>query len=638
MRYLLLTECLQNDFVGPLAPGAPIGSSLHIGRAESRRLLGDPEGAWQTEGPLARFLAGWQATAGPNHAAVHIRDWHDPADAATQAHLDHFGRHCVRGTEGADFVEPLQNLLARPGNHVVESAILSDFVGTNLEATLRPLVSAGPVRAGLIGVWTDVKVHYLAYDLMTRLGLSELAVCGALTASRSRLQHRQALEHMASTLGVTVFDSIPEFAAWLGLGGAPAAALRGRSRPDVLVPDGVALDDEERRLVEYLFRDCREVRLEPLSGGFSGSRVFRSASLDRQGLSQVAYVVKTDTHARIAQERVSVESVETLLGAASPRLSDYVDLETRGAIKYQFASMHGGPVRTLQKSWRELRTPEEVRALFGNVVSRVLSRLYQRPQLEPVQIFRHYGFSPAYAASTLARVDRLAERVSGDKLWVAGLADALPHPHGFYAGLADRLAEEPLETACCWVHGDLNLANLLLDGGGNVWMIDYFWTRVAHALMDIAKLENDIKFILLPVHDDEALRRAAEWDELLVGQADLGGALPELPASLAGNAELGNAHAAVSALRELGARLLAEAGVAAPRSAREYHVAQLRYAAHTLSFDECDERQKRLALVSLCSLARSVGRTGKNEGRKQRESPRLPTALPQKGVVLRPRK
>lgn len=607
MRHLLLTECLQNDFVGPLAPGTPIGSSLHIGRAESRRLLGDPETTWQTEGPLARFLQRWQGSAGPDHAAVHVRDWHDATDPATQAHLEHFGRHCVRGTEGASFIEPLQSLLAKPGHHVVDSAILSDFVGTTLEATLHPLVADRPVRVGLIGVWTDVKVHYLAYDLMTRLGLSELAVCGALTASRSRLQHRQALEHMASTLGVAVLDSIPEFAAWLGLeAGPPAASVHGRACADVVVPDGLTLDDEERRLVEYLFRDCREVRLEGLSGGFSGSRVFRSASLDRQGLSQVSYVVKTDTHARIAQERVAVESVETLLGAASPRLADYVDLETRGAIKYHFASMHGGPVRTLQKAWRELRTPDEVRALFGNVVSRVLSRLYQRPQLEPLQLFQHYGFSSRYAGHTLERVEHLAERVSGDELWVAGLPGALPHPRRFYAGLAERLAEEPLETACCWVHGDLNLANLLLDGGGNVWMIDYFWTRVAHALMDAAKLENDIKFILLPLADDESLRRAAEWDEMLVGHGDLMSALPELEASSAGDTGLGKAHAAVSVLRGLGARLLGEAGVTAPRSAREYHVAQLRYAAHTLSFDECDDRQKRLALASICRLAEAL--------------------------------
>ena len=44
------------------------------------------------------------------------------------------------------------------------------------------------------------------------------------------------------------------------------------------------------------------------------------------------------------------------------------------------------------------------------------------------------------------------------------------------------------------------------------------------------------------------------------------------------------------------AELLREAGLAGPVSAREYRIAQLRYSAHTLTFEECDARQKRFAL------------------------------------------
>jgi hypothetical protein len=60
VRYLLFTECLQSDFVAPMNAGAPLPNELHIGRAESRRLLGDPAGAWAEEGPLARFLSAFR--------------------------------------------------------------------------------------------------------------------------------------------------------------------------------------------------------------------------------------------------------------------------------------------------------------------------------------------------------------------------------------------------------------------------------------------------------------------------------------------------------------------------------------------------------------------------------------------------
>jgi nicotinamidase-related amidase/aminoglycoside phosphotransferase (APT) family kinase protein len=599
---LLLSECLQHDFVGPLPAGAPLPNALHVGRAESRRLLGDPEGPWQAEGPLARFAAAWARDAGPQHHSIHVRDWHDPQDPATRAHLQHFGDHCLRGTPGAAFVAPLQPLAA--AGHVVDSAILSDFAGTELEATLRRLAGGAPARAGIVGVWTDFKVQYLAYELVARLGWDDVAVCSALTASRSRIHHRQALEHMAASLGVAVIDSLAEFEAWLGLGRAPTVSLRGRSVPDLVLPEGVALDDEERRLAHYLFRDCRKVALKPLSGGFSGSRVFAALPEDRAGRREVPFVLKVDSHARIAQERVAVESVENLLGAASPRLADYVDLETRGAIKYHFASMHAGEVRTLQRAFRAAPDPETVRALFENVVERVLVRLSQSPQLDRLALFGYYGYRPEYAAATLRRVAELAAEESGDRLRVEGLDAWLPHPRRFYERVAPLLAEEePCETACAWIHGDLNLANVLLDPAGNVWLIDYFWTRIGHALQDVAKLENDLKYILTPLPDATALRRAADWDALLLAQHDLLAPLPALPAALAADPGIAKSHAAIEVLRGFGARLLREAGLGPGVPAREYRIAQLRYSAHSLGFDECDAIQKRLALHATCRLA-----------------------------------
>jgi hypothetical protein len=83
MKHLLFTECLQNDFVAPIGPGASLPNALHVGRSESRRLLGAPDTDWETDGPMARFLKGWSTDRGPGHHAFHLRDWHDPADPQT---------------------------------------------------------------------------------------------------------------------------------------------------------------------------------------------------------------------------------------------------------------------------------------------------------------------------------------------------------------------------------------------------------------------------------------------------------------------------------------------------------------------------------------------------------------------------
>src|SRR5262245_25861398 len=589
--------------------GAPLPNELHIGRAESRRLLGDPDTDWAEEGPLARFLLAFRAGAGREHSSVHIRDWHDPDDSATRAHLEHFGSHCVRGTQGAAFVTPLAPLASGSGI-VVDSAVLSDFVGTALEQTLRPL-AAGDVRAGIIGVWTDFKVQYLAYELQTRFGLHEIAVCGALTASRSRLAHRQALEHMATNLGVTVIDSIPEFLGWLGIAARAAmpVAASGRSRPLLQLPDGVSLDDEERRLVEYLYRGCRSVALRPLGGGFSGSRVFGSQPVDAMGRREIPFVTKIDRHDRIARERVAVEGVENLLGANAPRLADYVDLETRGAIKYHFASMQAGEVRTLQRRFGEAEDGPAARALFERVIERVLRRLYQTPLLDRLDLYDYYGYQPRYSEATLARVSALAETSDGS-VRIRGLEEPLPHPRAFYSRLQGERPGREEEVPVATVHGDLNLANLLLDDASNTWLIDYYTTRHGHVLDDVAKLENDLKFILLPIPDDAALVRGAALERHLAGQQDLLTPPGAPPAGLLEDRAAAKVHAAVQRLREFAAELLREAGLVGPVSPRQYWIAQLRYSAHTLSFVESDERQKRLALASTCRLSHQLLEAG----------------------------
>jgi hypothetical protein len=606
MHYLLFTECLQNDFVAPIGPGERLPNTLHIGRSESRRLLGNPETPWQSEGPMARFLKGWMHDRGPDHHAFHLRDWHDPQDLQTQPHLAHFGPHCLQHTEGARFIAPLEAILAEGGQEaVVDAAVLSDFIGTDLEPRLRATLADGaPVRAGIIGVWTDVKVRYLAYDLITRLGLSDIAVCSALTASSSHIHHREALDHLRSGLGVTVIDSIPEFQAWLGLSKSSASvSLRGRHAPTLTVAGERTLGDEERQLVEYLFRDCAEVTLKPLGGGFSGSSVFMTESVDRLGMRQIPFVVKMDTHAKVAKERAAVESVENVLGSVSPRLSDFADLENLGAIKYQFATMHGGKVRTLKALFQAAEGPQAVRALCGNVVERVLRRLYQKTFIDRQQLYRYYDFQPRYGETTLAIAAELGARPAGDQIEIPGLAGTFADPRRFYASLPDRLAGEPEEVPCGWIHGDLNLANLLLDESGNTWMIDYFWTRVGHAVQDLAKLENDLKFILVPLPDEAALARAVAWDRLLMADDDQMALAPDLPADLAADKDLAKAHAAIAVLRELRRELLLDTGCTAPVSNKAYWLSQLRYSAHTLTFDECDVRQRRFALASTALLA-----------------------------------
>src|SRR5437868_1979361 len=94
---ILVTQCLQNDFVQLLDKYDPLPNLLHVGYDESRRLLGERA----DEGPVSAVVDWAYQTPESELAIVHIRDWHDPADERQKDHLQQFGPHCLKNTRGA---------------------------------------------------------------------------------------------------------------------------------------------------------------------------------------------------------------------------------------------------------------------------------------------------------------------------------------------------------------------------------------------------------------------------------------------------------------------------------------------------------------------------------------------------------
>ena len=100
MATVLITQCLQRDFVDPIGPHDPLPNLLHVGYSEAARLLG-PEPA---AGPLAQLIQWARGLPSDAIDLVHIRDWHDADDPAQREHLERFGAHCIQGTVGARLV------------------------------------------------------------------------------------------------------------------------------------------------------------------------------------------------------------------------------------------------------------------------------------------------------------------------------------------------------------------------------------------------------------------------------------------------------------------------------------------------------------------------------------------------------
>lgn len=598
MRSVLITDCLQQDFVGPIGRFEPLPNALHVGHEESRRLLGPkPE-----EGPVARVVAWAHAQPDEELIVVHVRDWHDAADAQQQGHLEQFGHHCLRDSPGAGFVFRSDDLHPGKRLRIVEATGLSNFVGADLGAVLEPL-RGEPVRVGLMGVWTEAKISFLAYDLRIRYPDFQLAVCSALTASSSRQNHFVALDQMERILGVRVLPSVGEFVDYLG-GRMTSAPLIGFSQkhPELRCNEELKLSETDRRLLRYLFRGCRELSVKSLDGGFSGNAVLATRSIDLHGHEQVPHVVKIGSQGPIGQERESFERIEAILGNSAPRIADFADLEDRGAIKYRYAAMGGGSSSSFQKLYVAGLPLPEIKAVFDAVFVEQLGRLYRAAEAERIDLLEYYQFSPRWAGSVAAKVRALAGEGAGDFLDFPG-GRRVPSVAAFYSQALEKLPRRPRTQFLSQIHGDLNGANIIVDGQKNVWLIDFFHSHRGHVLKDLAKLENDVLYIFTSIETEAELEQALALSDHLLSLDDLGRGLPPLPEGLVLSEKLQRAYDTVALLRRYYPDL-----IQSDRDPMQLLIAQIRYAVHTLSFEESSLLQRRWALYTASAAAAQLRR------------------------------
>ncbi len=586
---ILITQCLQNDFVKPLGRYDALPNMLHVGFDEARRLMGETP----SEGPVALTMQWAYRQPSDKLTIIHIRDWHDPVDSFQAEHLRQFGAHCLVNTEGARFAFPQSN----PNRLVItiNSPGLNDFVGTALAGSLSSFAGQ-PVKVGLMGVWTEAKITFLAYDLRARYPDMQLAVCSALTASSSRAHHFMALEQLRRLLGVTVYPSIGEFTRFLSQTSVEMLLPTPNhiDLPEITIDGEAQVSDTDRNLIRYLFRDCRQVRLWTLDGGFSGNLVLGSQSVDLHGHRQVSHVVKIGPQSPIGQERAAFEQVEGVLGNNAPRIAEFADSGGRGALKYRYAAMGGGFSSTFQKIYCTGLSRKKTERYLTMVFSEQLGRFYSAATREQSNLLEYYGFKPDMAP----RVRGLVKNVLGQATEAPTLR--LPTDHetpNIYLFYKQELAEIiPLaggSSYFSYIHGDLNGANIIIDAHDNVWLIDFFHTHRGHILKDLIKLENDLLYIFTPVNNALDLEQALRLTDCLLQVEDLGRPLPNVETTGLTHPEMRPAYDTICFIRSFYPELVQE-----DRDPLQLLIGQLRYAVHTLSFEESNEWQKLWALYT----------------------------------------
>jgi protein-tyrosine phosphatase len=264
--------------------------------------------------------------------------------------------------------------------------------------------------------------------------------------------------------------------------------------------------------------------------------------------------------------------------------------------------MGAGSVSTFQRLYMNGLPLPEVDAILDTVFGEQLARLYSAPEREAVDLLEYYAFSPQWAPGVRKRVEALTGApADGAMLRLPGGIET-PNVCRFYE---EKLAALPRQHGRSWwfahVHGDLNGANIILDAHRNVWLIDFFHTHRGHILKDLAKIENDLLYIWTPVANAAELGAAVHVTDLLLSTRDLGRELPEPDRFDISAPALTRACHTVRKLRSFYPGLLAS-----DRDPIQLLVAQLRYAVHTLGFDECNHWQKLWALYTAGHTAAKI--------------------------------
>jgi hypothetical protein len=262
-----------------------------------------------------------------------------------------------------------------------------------------------------------------------------------------------------------------------------------------------------------------------------------------------------------------------------------------GAIKYSFVGERAGrlahfndyylrddvPIESIEETLRYLfeeccelwykskRKPTEAERTPLDVWYRNQLPFYERHVEELQDVVEGLVNSEQPLAHHFRRqgLDRLEVTLGGGTI-------SLPDPVHF--ALEAKSSERggdffPAPSLVAITHGDLNGTNILVDGEGKAWLIDFFKTGWGPALRDLAELESVVKFELLQTDDllaCYALERASLWPRSLKHPIQVES--PSRPA------ELDRAVAVIQQLRALAC------DVADTDDPREYYIGFLFYA------------------------------------------------------------
>lgn len=565
-----------------------VSGAEHVGRAESERLLG--AGRDSGRGIIPSFLAELdrKRSDGARVGVLLLSECGSLNGSRSDALVAPIGPY-LTGAEILTFA-PAQI------PWVPMTAAIHRLTGVHPDA----LNGNDDLHFLVFGCHTEHSVLATALLLRSVLGCTHVAVSPYLVGSSMAEAHLAVLSYHLPAAGVQVLLHPGEVTNFLGL------ELSALGRPGctacALEPNDVrdSMPEEARRMVELLCMRWSKAHLRLLGGGFSGSLLMLASGWKGEARTE-PMVIKVDRHNQMRREIDGYHLVKDLLGKHVPTFNWPVVVGDSLAVGMDLAAMEGSP-ESLQDLFE--RTESEM------ALEQFISRLEKALRVLAERLYRNTRrldwFSPYRTFHLHADMQQqwLAENVSAIRgYWERDAGKALPVDGEMVSAMLHMVTrnDDGVEGEVCLVHGDLNFRNIIADEVGNIWFID--WTHCSRMPieLDFAKMENDVKFVMSKEYELGDLHRLRRLESYLLTHR-IPSAVEELPEDLRfvmWDLRFRKIFRAVKCIRETCF------GMKGDESWLVYRAALLKYALHSISFDqrrgrgECDLPQLMFALHSL---------------------------------------
>ena len=358
-------------------------------------------------------------------------------------------------------------------------------------------------------------------------------------------------------------------------------------------------------LTRWLHPGCRDVELIPLTGGFSGTLVFRVNARDSRGRLMMPLVMKLGEWPVIEAEiRGYTEHVKRYIQNNATQIIETERIGEYGGILYNFVGIRGPESRIFSlEDFYLSHTPDEILPVFDSLFRVILQGWYGQPKKKEIALYQEYNRFWKYDEIRAYAASRFGANPDQEEIALPfGLGRATNPLWFIETVMPGRLSLEfPVYESS--VHGDLNLKNVLMDETNNLWLIDFADTRYSHILRDIVKLEAVIKGELVKIDSPKTLAELVSLDVPFLSARTLSD-IPDLP-DFIGDPALEKAFRCVRKLRQY-----ANEVTPGDDDISQYYLALLPFTLNLLSYSSVNEYEKEYGWIASCLICRHLMEQG----------------------------